>query len=71
MNERDLDKLFNNNSPALDRRALLRFAAATGITAAGSGQSRTAHAEIWEEGDEQCRVQQAQVSPLPDLDEAN
>ncbi len=69
MNERDPAKSSSNNSAALDRRALLRFAAVTGITAASSGQPRAAHAESWEEGDEQCRVQQAQVSPLPELDE--
>jgi hypothetical protein len=52
----------------LDRRALLQLAA-TGITIVGTGQMRTAHTEIWEEGDEQCRVQQAEASSLPDLDE--
>ena len=55
-------------SASLDRRALLQLAA-TGITVVGAGQMRTAHAEIWEEGDEQCRVQQAEASSLPDLDE--
>ncbi len=59
---------FARPSASLDRRALLRLAA-TGITVVGTGQMRTAHAEIWEEGDEQCRVQQAEASSLPDLDE--
>ena len=53
---------------ALDRRALLRLATATGIVATSVGQSGTARADLWEEGDEQCRVQQA-LSKVPDLDE--
>src|SRR5258706_4329730 len=59
---------FRPPSAPLDRRALLQLAA-TGITIVGTGQMRTAHAEIWEEGDEQCKVQQAEASSLPDLDE--
>src|SRR6266700_3267681 len=37
-------------------------------SATSVGQSSTARADLWEEGDEQCRVQQA-LSKVPDLDE--
>lgn len=55
-------------APALDRRQLLRFATATGLTAASVGQSRFATAEIYEQGDEQCRIAQPGVQAV-DLSE--
>ena len=55
-------------TPGLDRRQLLRFATATGLTAAAVGQPRFAAAEIYEQGDEQCRIAQPAVKPV-DLSE--
>jgi hypothetical protein len=55
-------------TPELDRRQLLRFAGVTGLTAAAIAQPRFAAAEIYEQGDEQCRVAEPAVKPV-DLSE--
>ncbi len=52
------------------RRELLRAMAGAGAATAGAFTPLSVtHAEVWEEGDEQCRVQQVQPSSPPDLTE--
>jgi hypothetical protein len=68
MKKSDSIPSFGHGTPALDRRQLLRFATVTGLTAAAVAQPRFAAAEIYEEGDEQCRVAQPAVQPV-DLSE--
>lgn len=52
------------------RRELLRAIAGAGVATAGAfTPPSVTHAEVWEEGDEQCRVQEVEPSSLPDLTE--
>ena len=55
------DKAESQGTLGLDRRQLLRFVTATGVTAATVVQPRIASAEIYEQGDEQCRVAEPAV----------
>jgi len=68
MNKSDKVLSASQGTPGLDRRQLLRFVTVTGLTAATVAQPRIASAEIYEQGDEQCRVGQPGVKPI-DLSE--
>src|SRR5262249_29145655 len=57
--------------PAIDRRGLLRGVAAAGTAATGSVVAlMPARAEIWEEGDIQCRPLVQETAPAYDIDDA-
>jgi len=54
----------------IGRREILRAMAGAGVATVGAlAPLPVARAEVWEEGDEQCRVQQVQPSSPPDLTE--
>src|SRR5262249_50954889 len=56
---------------AIDRRDLLRGVAAAGTAATGSVAALVpAKAEIWEEGDIQCRPLVQETAPAYDIDDA-
>lgn len=56
---------------AFARRDLLRGAAVAGIAAAsGLAPAKPAQAEVWEEGEEQCRVAIQEKDPSYDVDDA-
>ncbi len=67
MNEAGSKGLAKREWIALSRRELLRGATAAGIVAAGA-IATTASAEIWEEGEEQCRAQVPERDPTYDVD---
>src|SRR5262249_22930176 len=57
--------------PAIDRRGLLRGVAAAGTAATGGVVVlMPAKAEIWEEGDIQCRPLVQETAPAYDIDDA-
>src|SRR5260221_8366770 len=58
-----IDDLHRPGQFVLHRRALLRGAALAGVAASASGSFAPAEAEIWEEGDTQCKVVLAEVAP--------
>jgi hypothetical protein len=56
----------------LDRRQLLRLAAATSVAAVSVGQAGEVRAqEVFEQGDEQCRILWPLVKPTVELTEDN
>src|SRR5258707_14828108 len=57
------------NGLGVGRRELLRAMTGAGLATAGAFVTSVARAEGWGEGDEQCRVQQIEATPPPELSE--
>ncbi len=71
MEKRDQDRLAGRESVVVGRRDLLRGAAAAGIAGVGVLMPATAvRAEIWEEGEEQCRAHVKERALGDNIDDA-